>query len=99
MRQRRVDAQAGPSIAHLRAAALAAARRLEGEADWDGLDSRAALVRVSLTLAATAEPGALFSLAAQAIADLDAFAVRVPTPAVRAALDRLRLALDGARPH
>lgn len=98
-RQRNVDAKAGTSIAALRAAVLTAVRRFEREPDWDRLDARAALVRTSLALAATADPSALFSLAEQAIADLDTFAVRVASGPARSALDRVRLALDAARPH
>jgi hypothetical protein len=99
LRQRSVDANAGPAIGALRAVTLAAARRLEAEPDWDRLDARAVLVRTSLTLATTAAPGALFSLVEQAMADLDAFVVRVGSRTARQELDRVRLALDNARPN
>jgi lambda repressor-like predicted transcriptional regulator len=98
-RQRSVDGKAGTAISALRSTVLAAVRRLDSEPDWDRVDARAALVRASLTLAAAADPGGLFSLTEKAIADLDAFAVRVESPTAGVALDRVRRCLEAARPH
>jgi hypothetical protein len=97
-RQRSVDEMAGPAIVRLRTAVGRALRLLDGDPAWDTVDARARLVRATLHTAATAEPGALFSLVHKAIADLDEFTARVAEPAVRNALDKLRRAWSAANP-
>jgi hypothetical protein len=59
---------------------------------------RAALVRDTLTTAATADPGPLFALAAQAAADLGQSGVEVLPGPVRDGVIELRRALKDAIP-
>ena len=98
-RQRSVDEMAGPAMATLRSAVQATLRRIEAEPGWDALDPRADLVRNTLSTAATAPPGALFSLVSQAIEDLDSFTVRPAGSTAALALDRLRAAWTATRPQ
>ena len=104
-RQRIIDNEYGAEIRRLRAATVTAYRQLDADPDWDARHPRAALARTSIEVARTAEPGALYALVIEAIADLDAMAAvpgtRPPTPVpepLRAALNRLRRAADAARP-
>jgi hypothetical protein len=90
-RQRSVDTQHGPAIAHLRTAARTLLRRIETDAAWDDRFPRAALARDTLKLAADAPPGALFSLATSVIGDLAQ--APLPEPTSRA-VDDLRAALS-----
>jgi hypothetical protein len=95
-RQRFVDERYGHPVGRLRGAARAAHRALDAEPDWDRRDPRAALVRATIAMAASADPGALFDLARQAIADLDEMAT--DTSADIPALRRLREAVRSATP-
>nr|MDT0656672.1 hypothetical protein [Micromonospora sp. DSM 115978] len=98
-RHQSVDAQFGPDIRELRASVRAVVRRLDGDPDWDGRHRRAALLRTTLGAAADAPPGGMFALAKEAIGDLDGVSRdRLGSPALRAALDRLRRAVDAATP-
>ena len=101
-RQRSVDTLFGLEIAALRAAVLAAARRLGTDRSWDDRFPRAGLMRTTLELAGTAEPGALFTLAAQAITDLDEMRAEQRAerfaPATQAVLNKLRQAVRSATP-
>ncbi|MEV4624060.1 hypothetical protein AB0J74_35780 [Asanoa sp. NPDC049573] len=92
-RQRSVDTQHGPAIAHLRRAARGLLRRIEADPGWDDRFARATLARDTLRIAADAPPGGLFSLATSVIDDL----AQAPTPlpaAIGAAADDLRAALS-----
>jgi hypothetical protein len=97
-RQRDVDIVYGPLIGELRAAVLAAHRCIGADTRWDERHPLAALARTSLSAAGTAEPGALYALALQAMGDLDGMrASRLPAP-LGTAFRRLRRALDEASP-
>jgi hypothetical protein len=96
-RQRSVDELHGAELAKLRPAVAAAARQLALHPQWTENEPRATLAHTTLSLAATAEPGPLFSLAAQALADLNTVPSGPPA-AIRAALDRLRAATAAATP-
>lgn len=97
-RQRLVDTPYGPDIGRLRATVLAVHRQLAADAVLASRHPRAGLARTTLALAATAEPGALFALAMQAAADLDAVPVERLPPPLPSALDRLRRAVLAATP-
>ncbi|WP_239097011.1 hypothetical protein [Asanoa ferruginea] len=90
-RQRSVDTQHGPAIAHLRATARTLLRRIEADAAWPDRFPRATLAHDTLKLAADAPPGALFSLATSVIDDLGP--AHLPEPIQKAA-DDLRTALS-----
>jgi hypothetical protein len=90
-RQRSVDTQHGPAIAHLRATARTLLRRIEADAAWDDRFPRAALARDTLKLAADAPPGALFSLATSVIDDLAPARLLEP---IGTAADEMRAALS-----
>jgi hypothetical protein len=97
-RQRSVDTIHGPEIGRLRTAVLAFDRRLRADPEWDERFARAELVRSTIAMAATAAPGALFSLTAQAVSDLYTPAIPdLPAP-IRAAADKLRAVLLAATP-
>jgi len=98
-RQRNADEIHGNLIAHLRAAVRAVHRQLSVDPTWDGHHPRAPLARKTLALARTAEPGALFALATQAVEDLDAVPAQQLSPPVEVALKRLREAVTAARPQ
>jgi len=55
----------------LRRAVAEAYQRIEDDPSWGQRHPRAALVRETLAIAASAPPGALFALAAQVVDDLD----------------------------
>jgi hypothetical protein len=97
-RQRSVDTIYGPEIGGLRAAVLAADRRLGTDPTWDDRFPRAGLMRTTLALAGAAEPGALFTLAAQAVADLDEMRAEQFAPATQTVLNKLRQAVRSATP-
>jgi hypothetical protein len=86
------------SLVAVRAAVLDLLRHVEADRAWDARFVRAALARRTLAIAADAAPGALFSLAAQALTDL-----RAPGPAdlprpLRSAVANLRRAVRAAAP-
>jgi hypothetical protein len=81
----------------LRAAVVAADRRLAADPGWDQRHPRAVLARTSLEVAVHAQPGALYALASHAIADLEAMSGDLPQ-ALRPPLDRLRRAMAAATP-
>jgi hypothetical protein len=97
-RQRSVDIVYGPEIGALRAAVLSADRRLGTDPSWDDRFPRAALLRITLALAGTAEPGALFTLAAQAVTDFDEVQAAQFTPTTQIVLNKLRQAVRSATP-
>jgi hypothetical protein len=70
-RQRSVDNRHGPEIPALRAAVVAAYTAMTADAGWDAAHPLAKLARTTLGHAGTADPGALFALVGQALADLD----------------------------
>ncbi|XVU27346.1 hypothetical protein ACQPZJ_09980 [Actinoplanes sp. CA-054009] len=88
----------GDRVAALRAAAAEVHRRIGADRRWDRRFTRAALVRDTLATAADAPAGALFSLAAASVGDLSEAAGSMPGP-TRAAIDRLRDALEAATPQ
>ncbi|XVV14562.1 hypothetical protein ACQP2X_09545 [Actinoplanes sp. CA-131856] len=88
----------GDQVAALRAAAVEVYRRIGADRRWDRRFTRAALVRDTLATAADAPAGALFSLAAASVDDLSQAAASMPAP-TRAAIERLRQALEGATPQ
>lgn len=92
-RQRSVDESFGELIAPLRVAARAAYRQLRSDPDWDRRHPRAALARHTLDLAGTAPPSALFTLAEEAVADLERIPARQLGAAGADALRRLRRAI------
>lgn len=73
-RQQNVDSLYGAAIGELRRAVVAVHRELTGDAAWDERHPRAALARMSLEVAVTAEPGAMYQLAQHAMDDLEAMA-------------------------
>ncbi len=91
-RQRTVDAPAGEAIAGLRAAVRETHLHIQVHPDWDALDPRAVLVRAAVSAARTAPPGALYALAAHAVADMRAFVANGHP------LDLLATALAAATP-
>ncbi|WP_329103603.1 hypothetical protein OG792_27300 [Micromonospora sp. NBC_01699] len=101
-RQRTIDNAYGVAIRRLRTATVNAYRQLDADPDWDARHPRAALARTSVEAARTAPPGALFALVIEAMADLDAMTATPPPQPLpqplRTALDRLRRAVDAARP-
>lgn len=97
-RQRTIDTPYGPEIGRLRATVLAVHRQLAADPHPANQHPRAGLARTTLAMAASAEPGALFALATQAVADLDAVPVERLPPPLPSALDRLRRSLLAATP-
>ncbi|MBF9128099.1 hypothetical protein I0C86_03695 [Plantactinospora sp. S1510] len=97
-RQRSIDTPYGPEIGRLRATVLAVHRQLAADAGLENRHPRAGLARTTLALAVSAEPGALFTLAAQAVDDLDTVPVERLPPPLPSALDRLRRAVSAATP-
>ena len=94
-----LDRPYGERIASLRAAAADLHRRVGADRRWDRRFVRAALVRETLAATADAPAGSLFSLAAAAVDDLTpVVAAALPGP-TRAAVDRLRTALEAAAPQ
>lgn len=88
----------GESLAVLRDAALELHRRVGADRRWDRRFTRAVLVRETLSAVPGAAGGALFALAEAVIADLGSVPVPLPAP-TRAAVDRLRAALEAASPR
>ncbi|MEV4349869.1 hypothetical protein AB0J83_35880 [Actinoplanes sp. NPDC049596] len=88
----------GDRVAQLRQAAAELHRRVGADRRWDRRFVRAALVRDTLATAVDAPGGALFALVAAAIDDLSEAAGSMPGP-TRAAIDRLRRALEAAQPQ
>ncbi|WP_245922943.1 hypothetical protein [Paractinoplanes atraurantiacus] len=88
----------GDRVAALRAAAVEVYRRIGADRRWDRRFTRAALVRDTLATAAEAPAGALFSLAEASVDDLSGAAGSMPGP-TRAAITRLREALEAAKPQ
>lgn len=97
-RQRAVDAAFGAAIAKLRDAARAALRHIDEDADWDQRHPRAVLIRTTLAVAVTADPGALYELAAHAAADLDQLSWPTLPATLAAAVRRLKHAVAAATP-
>ncbi|GAA3763034.1 hypothetical protein GCM10022225_56030 [Plantactinospora mayteni] len=97
-RQQFVDNAYGVAITRLRAAVVAVHRQLGAEPDRDDWHPRARLARTTLGLAGSADPGALYALAIQAVDDLDEVPAEQFRGALPDALDRLRRALDQAAP-
>jgi hypothetical protein len=83
------DPRYGPSMVQLRTAIHSLHTRIAADAIWDARFVRAALVRQTVAAAVDAAPGSLFTLAAQAAADLAAAAVTSPPPALRDAVHGL----------
>jgi hypothetical protein len=95
-RQRELDRRYGDPIATLRAAVSGLCAAIRADRRWAAHFVRAALVRDTLTMAAAADPGPLFALAARAAADLEQSGVRgLPRP-VRDGVMELRRALAAA---
>jgi hypothetical protein len=92
-----LDRAYGESIAAMRAAAAELHRRIGADRRWDRRFVRAALVRETLTASADAPAGSLFSLVMAVVDDLSVH-VTLPGP-TRAAVDRLRAALEAAAPR
>jgi hypothetical protein len=93
-----LDRGYGKGIARLRAAAVELDRRIGADRRWDGRFRRATLVRETLAAAPEAAAGALFSLVAAVLGDIaDEPAARLPA-VTRAAVERLRTALEAAQP-
>lgn len=91
--QQSVDTHAGPAIRELRAAVVVALREIDDDPAWDGIHSRAVLLRESLSAAVSAAPGALYALVRHAVEDLGVL------DHTSESLDRLRDALDAATPR
>ncbi|MDG4830128.1 hypothetical protein O7627_12555 [Solwaraspora sp. WMMD1047] len=96
--QRTLDARAGRIVGDLRAAVLAAGRRIDADPGRAGRHPRTGLARATLALAGDAPPGALVDLATLAVRDLDGVPPELLRPALRKAVDRLRRALVAATP-
>ncbi|GAA4599863.1 hypothetical protein BJY16_003234 [Actinoplanes octamycinicus] len=93
-----LDSGYGESPTHLRESVTELHRRIGADRRWDARFPRAALVRETLAAAPDAPPGALYDLAAQALADLTGPGVpRFPAP-LRAALTRLEASFAAASP-
>jgi hypothetical protein len=97
-RQREIDSRYGDPIPELRAAVSGLCTAIRADRSWESRFVRAALVRDTLTTAATADPGPLFALAAQAAADLGQSGVEVLPGPVRDGVIELRRALKDAIP-
>ncbi len=97
-RQRVVDKAFGEDLARLRPTISAAARQLAIRPGWTQSQPLATLALSTLLVAETAAPGALYSLAIQALSDLDAVTTEPPA-AIRAARERLRTAITAATPE
>jgi DNA-binding transcriptional MerR regulator len=97
VRQQKLDEGAAAQVVALRAAVVDLDRRIGADRRWDRRFARAELVRMTLSAAAPAAPGGLFSLASDAMSDLSASTVPLPRP-TRAAVDRLAAALRAATP-
>ena len=95
-RRRDLDSRYGDSIEALRTAVSGLCAAIRADRGWDGRFVRAALVRDTLTMAAAADPGPLFALAAQAAADLGQSGVEVLPGAVRDGVVDLRNAVKEA---
>ena len=94
-----LDKAYGKGIAHLRFAAAELHRRVGADRRWDRRFVRAALVRETLAATVDAPAGSLFSLVSAAVEDLGAdVAAGLPAPS-RAAVVRLREALEAAAPQ
>ncbi|WP_312034447.1 hypothetical protein [Actinoplanes sp. TBRC 11911] len=94
-----LDRAYGQGIAGLRAAAAELHRRVGADRRWDRRFVRAALVRETLEASADAPGGSLFSLAAAVVGDLSPeVTAALPGPS-RAAVGRLRAALEAAAPQ
>jgi len=92
------DAAYAESLVAVRKAVLDLHRHIEADRVWDARFVRAALARRTLAIAADAAPGALFSLAAQAVTDVRTSApTELPRP-LRTALSTLHRALRTAAP-
>ena len=99
----------GDRIADLRAATAELHRRIGADRRWDRRFTRAALVRETLAVASDAPGGALFALVRAVADDLAEVAGEAAVPGgaalqalpgpTRAAVDRLRTALDAAAPQ
>jgi hypothetical protein len=108
VRQQDLDVASPPEIVALRAAVVDLDRRIGADRGWDRRFRRAALARKTLGAAAGADPGALFSLASDALSDLAPGPARGGSPdaapgsglpgLLRSAVDRLRAALETATP-
>ncbi|MEU4426419.1 hypothetical protein AB0F81_37835 [Actinoplanes sp. NPDC024001] len=93
-----LDVGYGESVRHLRESAVELHRRVGADRRWDGRFARAVLVRETLAAAPDAPAGALFDLAAAALADLSEPEIPVLPAPLRAAVSRMRTALTAARP-
>ncbi|MEU8818119.1 hypothetical protein [Actinoplanes sp. NPDC048796] len=93
-----VDEELGERVAALRAAAVEVYRRIGADRRWDRRFTRAALVRDTLATASEAPAGALFFLVEASVGDLSEAAGAMPGP-TRAAIERLREALEAAKPR
>jgi hypothetical protein len=94
-----LDHAHGESIAALRAAAAELHRRIGADRRWDRRFVRAPLVRETLAATPDAPAGSLFSLVVAVVDDLSPNSVAgLPGP-TRAAVDRLRTALESAAPQ
>ena len=97
-RQQDLDISYGQRIVTLRTAIAALHRRIGADRRWDTRFVRAALVRDTIAAAVEARPGPLFSLAKDAVTDLDDGTVPTLPAPLQAAVDGLRRALAAATP-
>jgi hypothetical protein len=97
-RREELDRRYGEPVALLRTAVSGLCAAIQDDRRWESRFVRAALVRDTLILAATADPGPLFALAAQAAADLGRSGVEVLPGPVRDSVIELRRALRKAIP-
>lgn len=95
-RRRELDSRYGDPIVMLRAAVSALCSAIRADGHWEARFVRAALVRDTLTMAAAADPGPLFALAAQVAADLGQSGVEVLPGEIRDGIVELRRALKAA---
>ncbi|MGC9666552.1 hypothetical protein ACNTMW_08325 [Planosporangium sp. 12N6] len=96
-RQRTGDAAAGGRIVALRDAVRALLGRIDRTPGWDSLGPAAPLARRTLLIALDADPGALYHLAALAVADLadlDGLAGLDGGPPLDGAVRRVRDLID-----
>jgi hypothetical protein len=93
-RQHDHDIGYAPRIAALRAAVAELQRWIDADRRWESRFVRAGLVRGTVSVAMTADPGSLYALASHIVADLaDAGPPRLPRP-VQALVVAMRDALS-----
>jgi len=93
-----LDEAYGVRLAAVRAAAAELHRRIGADRRWDRRFVRAALVRQTLAAAPEAPGGGMFSLVKEVIEDISQARPALPEP-TRAAIERLRAAMEAAEPQ